>query len=294
MILSMTGFGSSNCQEKEITVSVDVRTVNHRFLDLHVRLGREFASLEGEVQQLVRSMISRGRVDVNIVIRTTAPVELLIDSKIARGYLEASQKLREELSLADQIDLRTLLTLPGVLQDRDAVLAEVETSNGLSAALNKSLREALASVVQMRESEGKALKADMLGYLDAIRRKNDQIREILPSTVEEYRARLEERLALLVPPKSLDPQRVAQEIAILVERCDISEEVARMGSHLEQYHQVMEAGKEVGKKMDFLLQEMQREVNTMLSKTGNLEITRLGIAVKADIEKLREQVQNVE
>jgi uncharacterized protein (TIGR00255 family) len=294
MTLSMTGFGSSSCQDKDTTIAVEVRAVNHRFLDLHVRLGREYGFLEGDVQQVVRGMIARGRVDVNVLIRMSTPTEMLIDSKVARGYLEASQRLRGELNLADHLDLRTILSLPGVIQDRETVLSGNRAPSELAEALKKCLREALESVVQMREREGKALKNEMLGYLGAIREKNDQIRTILPSTVNEYRSRLEERLALLVPPRSLDPQRVAQEIAILVERSDISEEVARMGSHLDQYHQVIEAGKEVGKKLDFLLQEMQREVNTMLSKTGNLEITRLGIAIKADIEKLREQVQNVE
>jgi uncharacterized protein (TIGR00255 family) len=158
----------------------------------------------------------------------------------------------------------------------------------------ESLRASLSGVVQMRRQEGEALRSDMRSHLSSISEKAGQARALVPLTIEEYRSRLQERLEQLLPPKVLDPQRLAQEVAILVERSDISEEFARLDSHIAQFGGLLAEGKEVGKKLDFLLQEMQREVNTMLSKSGNLEITRLGIALKADIEKLREQVQNVE
>jgi uncharacterized protein (TIGR00255 family) len=257
-------------------------------------LGRDFSFLESEIQQAVRSVIGRGRVDVSVSVRTDETASVLIDSKVAKAYLEAARKLGDEFSLPETLDLRTLLTLPGVLRDRDVPPSEDDAGSRLSSTLSKGLREALASVLQMRQREGEALEADIIGYLDRIQGKTEQIKALVPGTAVEYRTRLEGRLAQLVPPIVVDPQRIAQEVAILVERSDISEEVARLESHLGQFRQVVEVGKDAGKKLDFLLQEMQREVNTMLSKTGNLEITGLGIAVKADIEKLREQVQNVE
>ncbi len=294
MILSMTGFGAAASQQGGTAVAVEVRTVNHRFLDTHVRLGREYTSLETEIQQVVRNHIGRGRVDVNITIRSTTTAELLIDSGMVRAYMEAACKLREEFQVADGLELKTLLTLPGVLQDRDPRWTEDSPEGGVREAVIATLRCALQSVVQMRKQEGEALKADMGRYLSSIAGKNSSIKALLPSTVEEYRKKLEDRLAQLLTQKALDPQRVAQEVAILAERSDVSEEIARLESHLAQYQELLEDARETGKKLDFLLQEMQREVNTILSKTGNLEITRLGIAIKADIEKLREQVQNVE
>lgn len=294
MIRSMTGYGSGSHQQDDVAVLVEVRTVNHRFLDIHVRLAREYAFLETEVQKAVRAAIERGRVDVSVNIRTVRRAELLLDASLAKSYYEAALHLREELQLSDPPDLKTLLSLPGVLQDRDVCTPEGEDVSAVQKAVTSCLDRAMQSVLQMRTQEGDALKTDMVRHLSGIQQKNDLLKVLLPSTVEEYRTRLSDRLAQLLPPNAIDPQRLAQEVAILAERSDISEEVDRLDSHLEQCNELIEAEKEAGKKLDFLLQEMQREVNTILSKTGSMEIKRLGIALKADIEKLREQVQNIE
>ncbi len=294
MILSMTGFGAAAVQHGSTSVTAEVRTVNHRFLDIHVRLGREFGFLENDIQQFVRGKISRGRVDVNVTIRTEEQATVLFDVDLARNYYEASERLRIELQLQNSLDIRTLLTLPGIIKDRETSGPdECRLKQARDAAL-ECLEQSMRGVLEMREQEGKALQADMLRHLAAIAEKNRIIQELVPRTVEEYKSKLEERLSQLLPPKMVDPQRLAQETAILAERSDISEETSRLSSHLDQYHSLLREGKEIGKKLDFLLQEMQREINTILSKTGNLEITRMGIGAKADIEKLREQVQNVE
>jgi len=294
MIMSMTGFGSGLSQKGGISVAVEIRTVNHRFLDLHIRLSREYSLLETEIQQAIRSVLTRGRVDVSVTIQSTAPAELLVNKDLARGYMEAARALREELRLADTLELRTLLTLPGVVQNRDSIEITEGGDSNLRDALTESLQTALDGVVRMRRQEGEALRSEMGRHLTGIADQAGQAKANVPATVEDYRTRLQERLEQLLPPKLVDPQRLAQEVAILAERSDISEEFARLDSHISQFSGLLESGREVGKKMDFLLQEMQREVNTMLSKSGNLDITRLGIAIKADIEKLREQVQNVE
>lgn len=295
MILSMTGYGTCSVKKDETVVTVEIRTVNHRFLDVHTRLSREYAYLETEVQQAVRSMVSRGRVEINISIQGASPNALQLNADSARNYIEAAGKLRDEFHLEDSLDLRTLLTLPGVLQNRDSISSQTQSENStLSELLGQSLREALKGVRRMREQEGRALQADMKQYLESIGEKAKRIHGLAPATIGEYRKKLEERLSQLLPQDGVDPQRLAQEIALLAERCDISEEITRLESHVEQYMSLLDTGKEAGKKLDFLLQEMQREVNTMLSKSSNLEVTRHGISIKADIEKLREQVQNVE
>ena len=294
MILSMTGFGTGICQKGEVSVTVEIRTVNHRFLDVHIRLGREYTFLESEIQQMIRGTMSRGRVDVSVAVQSSTPPELLIDAVLARGYAEAARRLREELAMSDTLDLRTLLMLPGVVQNRDCATLAESVENQLRDATLESLRASIESVLQMRGREGEALRSDMLSHLESISEKAARARSFVPDTVADYRARLQERLDQLLPPNVLDPQRLAQEVAILVDRSDISEEFTRLDSHIAQFNALLSDGAEVGKKLDFLLQEMQREVNTMLSKSGNLEIKRLGIAIKADIEKLREQAQNVE
>jgi uncharacterized protein (TIGR00255 family) len=295
MIQSMTGYGTISLQQEGTTVAVEVRTVNHRFLDLHVRLGREYGSLEAAVSQLVRNVIRRGRVDVSVVIQAQVPAECLISLSTAKGYLEAAAHLRDELHLDGALDIKTLLTLPGVLQNQNLFSQEPSIGSAPFRELTlAAVRQALETVLQMRLHEGHVLDAELKSHLESVRVKVAAIRAYMPSVLLEYRQRLDERLKYLLPMITPDPQRLAQEVALLAEKSDISEEITRMESHIDQFASVLADGREAGKKMDFLLQEMQREVNTMLSKTGNLEVTRHGIALKADIEKLREQVQNVE
>jgi uncharacterized protein (TIGR00255 family) len=294
MILSMTGFGTGTVQQDDTIVTVEIRTVNHRFLDLHVRMSREYSSLEPEIQQIIRSAFVRGRVDVTIGIQTGGSVDVQLNANVAKSYLEAAGRLREQFQLPDVLDLKTLLGLPGVLQSKDSTTPQEVAQSDLPGMVKQAVRDALEGLTRMRRQEGEALKNDMLRHLETIAQHSKCIAELAPTTVVEYRRKLEERLAQLLSQSGIDPQRLAQEVAILADKSDISEELARLSSHLQQYRSLIEAGREVGKKMDFLIQEMQREANTILSKAVHLDITRHGIAVKADIEKLREQVQNVE
>lgn len=291
MILSMTGYGTGSAQKDDITVSVEIRTVNHRFLDLHVRTPREYLFLEGEVQQMVRGALDRGRVDVNTSIQKTGSPEFLINASLVRSYIEASGKLKEEFNLQDPLDLKTLLGLPGVLQSGDSTPAESDTVVEL---VRTSVQNALESVLRMRHREGEALRLDMLQNLANIEKSIGRIQELSRNSSMEYLEKLRERIEQLLPHAGIDPQRVAQEAALIADKYDISEEVARLRSHLKQYQTLMDSKEKAGKKLDFLLQEMQREANTILSKSGNLDISHNAITIKTDIEKLREQVQNVE
>ncbi len=292
---SMTGFAAGFHQTDGASVSVEVRMVNHRYLDLHVRLPKEYSALETKIQKSVRGMIHRGRVDVNISISRRQQDSCHIDMDLVRSYVGASRQLRQELGFEDALDLKTLFSLPGILQGRDP---NAHTNGGPDTAdceaVVDTVNHVLHDAVQMRNKEGEALARDLGLHLVEVRREVAKIRDLASELVPEYRRKLEGRLNQTLPRDSVDPQRLAQEVALFAERCDISEEIARMESHLAQFADWMSGGAEIGKRMDFLLQEMQRETNTILSKTGNLEITRSGIAIKAEIEKLREQVQNIE
>jgi uncharacterized protein (TIGR00255 family) len=291
MILSMTGYGTGSAQKDALTVSVEIKTVNHRFLDLHVRVPREYQFLEGEIAPIVRRTLDRGRADVSVTVQTSQNSAFQIDFTLVRNYLDAVEKLRAEFALQDSLDMRAILTLPGVLQNNETIPVD---AGELSELVKQSVQEALDGVAKMRRQEGSALRADMLQNLASIGKSAERIHDLSSNSASEHMQKLQDRLAQLLPQGGIDPQRLAQEAAVIADKCDISEEIARLRSHVEQYHALIGAEEKTGKKLDFLLQEMQREANTILSKSGNLEITHHGISIKTDVEKLREQVQNVE
>jgi len=292
MILSMTGYGTGSAQKDDTAVSVEIKTVNHRFLDLHIRISREYLFLEGLIQQLVRKVLTRGRVDVNATIQKAGDSEYVVNTGMVTSYLEAAARLKDEFNLQDSLDLRTLLNLPGVLKNDET--EQPDDSEELTGLLKQSVQAALDGVLQMRRREGEALRLDMLQNLDAVRESTQRIRKLSADAPAEYLEKLNNRMAQLLPKEGLDPQRLAQEAALIADKCDISEEVARLESHIEQYRILINSDEKVGKKLDFLLQELQREANTILSKSGNMEVAHDAIAIKTNVEKLREQVQNVE
>jgi uncharacterized protein (TIGR00255 family) len=291
MILSMTGYGSGSAQKDDASITVEIRTINHRFLDLHIRLSREFVFLEGEIQQMVRSALDRGRVDINVTIQSAGLSTFQVNYSLVRSYIEAADRLRDELKIQDSLELKTLLGLPGVLKNEESAQPDAGI---LSDLIKKSIQEALDGVLRMRHQEGNALHTDMLRNLASIKESVQHIHDLSTNSAAEYLQKLRDRLTLLLTQGGIDPQRLAQEAALIADKCDISEEISRLDSHIAQYHALMDSKEKAGKKLDFLLQEMQREANTILSKSGNLEVTSHAIAIKTDIEKLREQVQNVE
>lgn len=292
MILSMTGYGTGSAQKNNTVVSVEIKTVNHRFLDFHVRLPREYQYLEGEIQQRIRAALDRGRVDVGVTIQNASSAVFEINSGLVKGYMEAADRLREEFRFPDPVDLKTVLGLPGILQVKESV--PEEPADAVSELVGESVREALEGVARMRRQEGEALEADMKQNLDRVEENAGRIRELSANLAGDHLRKLRERIAQLLSQAEMDPQRLAQEAALIADKSDISEEIARLKSHIEQYRALMDSGEKAGKKLDFLLQELQREANTILSKSGDLEISRRAIDIKTDIEKLREQVQNVE
>lgn len=292
MLRSMTGFGSGRAREGDEEISVELRAVNHKFCEVKTRLPRELLALESTITKQIKQRIARGAVDV-AVKRTVGPAgEQLprINTELARAYKEALENAAQQLGIAEPVRLRDVLDRPGVIE-----LAErgVDLENASKAA-SQALEQALDSLIAMREVEGRALLQDLSGRIDGVEALSKEIAALSPKAVEEYRVRLQTRIAELTQAGAVDPQRIAQEVALYAERTDVAEESTRLASHLEQFRSLLAAPEPSGRRMDFLVQEMHREVNTTGSKSQHPEISSRIVSLKAELERIREQVQNVE
>ena len=290
---SMTGFGRGAFSSEAFGVTVEIKTVNNRYLDIHLRLGQELSAIEMIVRKRVGARLSRGRVDLNINFDRTGAATYEVNRPLIAGYVKALRELKEELGLAGEIDVNSLARVPGALT---AARDSFDEQN--MAGVESALDQALDSLEQMRESEGAALAAEMRVRVAKIEAEVPIIEAAAAGLADAYRQRLQKRVTELIARGSqaveLDAGRLAQEVAYLADRSDISEELARLRSHLEQFRSSIDADGEVGKRLDFLLQELNREANTVLSKSTEIAIKDSALAIKAEVEKLREQVQNVE
>lgn len=293
---SMTGFAQSRAEQNGRVLRINLRSVNHRFLDVHLRLPDGFEPFEIRIRQVLRDRLKRGHVDVTLYYEAAGPAAVSINREVAAAYLQAAQELRKQFSLNADPDLGAILRLPGVIAS--AAPGEAEQEH-LAAVLLACLNQAITRLNEMRASEGRALAQEMGGRLQHIAQNCAKIEALAVAVRPAYAQRIEARLRELLVDTAADPQRILQEAAIVAERGDITEEGARLRSHVTQFELLLASGGEAGKKLDFLLQEMQREANTMLSKTPGvaaegLAITNLALEVKSEIEKLREQAQNIE
>ncbi|MGI6357588.1 MAG: YicC/YloC family endoribonuclease [Bacillota bacterium] len=292
MILSMTGFGRGEASGEHLTITVETKSVNHRYLDFAIRMPRELSSLEEQVRAAFRKQITRGRVDVFIkfVQKESAGQTVAINEALATAYIEQSRRLSAAAGLIWDLTATKLLCLPEVVQVEDA---EIDVDEA-TALLSEAVQQAVAGLVQMRTAEGARLAEDVRSYLDQISASLTLVEERSPSVVEEYREKLNSRLQELLPEGVLDEARLAQEVAILADRACIAEETVRLRSHLQQARELLAEKTAVGRKLDFLVQEMNREINTIGSKANDLQIVNLVVEMKSDLEKIREQVQNIE
>ena len=292
MIRSMTGFGSAAGLWAGRTVTVEVKSVNSRFREVVARLPRLCACLEEAVKKQVAARLERGRVDLWVQLddREPRPPAVRVDYELARTLAERLNELRERLDLAGTLTLDHLLTL-GVVGREDEPAPDLEE---LKAVLEPLVGTAVEALVTMREAEGLNLGRDLARRLDLLADLNLKVKEAAAGAPEAFLARLTGRLAELGAGLTLDPVRLAQEAALLADRADITEEVVRLGSHLDGFRRLLDSPEPVGRRLDFLLQEMGREVNTMGSKAQDLGVTGLVLDMKAELEKLREQVQNIE
>jgi uncharacterized protein (TIGR00255 family) len=294
---SMTGYAQAQAAENGIGLRVSVRSVNHRFLDLHLRVPEGFEPLEPRIRQIVRERVRRGHLDVTLRYELAGPAAVAVNQEVAASYLRAVEDLRKQFGVKTEPDLAAILRLPGVI-GASAASPDDEIAR-LESVVARCLTEALDKLDQMRELEAGALRDDMSGRLTSVASLAARVEALAERARPAFARRLELRLKDLLGEASIDPTRLAQEAALAAERSDVSEELARLASHVRQFESLLSSASDVGKKLDFLLQEMQREANTLLSKTpGNeaesLEITELALEIKSEIEKLREQVQNIE
>ena len=291
---SMTGFGRGTSNGDGYSVAVELKTVNNRFLDIHLRTGNELSGLEATIRRRIGERLTRGRVDVNVNLDRTSEISYEVNRPLVAGYIQAMRAMQEEFGLAGEPDVNVLARLPGALQaSRNGVGEEV------GGAIERALSDALDELQRMRESEGAALASEMRSLLDEIERNVPIIETLAGEQVALYRSRVQKRIMELLARDGLevvelDQGRLSQEVAYLADRSDITEEVARLRSHITQFRAIIDGGGEAGKRLDFLLQEFNREANTVLSKSTDLAIKESSLAIKAAVEKLREQVQNVE
>jgi uncharacterized protein (TIGR00255 family) len=292
MLKSMTGFGQAIIENENHRITADVKTVNNRFLDIHAKLPAEISSQEITIKKRVQSLLKRGRVDLTVTLTQTTEASYEINLPLLRGYLKALQQIQTELNITANIDLGLLITkLPNAIQ----LTANSVPNQEIAATLMIAVDQALAKLTEMRINEGQELAKELGKRLDLIEVSIPSIENNLDQLLPLYRERLQKRMQELLPNTAqMDDARFAQEVAYLAERSDITEEITRLKSHVLQFRELLLVGEEVGKKLDFLLQEMNREANTILSKSGELSISKVALDIKTEIEKLREQVQNVE
>jgi uncharacterized protein (TIGR00255 family) len=290
---SMTGFGRGAVNESNFSVTVELKTVNNRFLDIGLRLSNEMQSIEGEIKRLISGRLSRGRVDVNLQYERTDEINYELNRPMITGYLAAMKKMQDEFGLSGEPDLNVIAKLPNVMVAKKDEISEAFTF-GAAAAVTMAIEE----LEKMRLSEGEMLKTELASRLDSIERHLPRIESESGSISEEYRQRLTKRIGEMLSKSEsqieIDQGRLAQEIAYLSDRSDISEEIARLKTHIEHFRTIMDEEREVGKRLDFLTQELNREANTITSKTNNMIVKESALAIKSEIEKIREQVQNVE
>jgi uncharacterized protein (TIGR00255 family) len=289
----MTGYGRGSADGEQFAVSVDLKTVNNRFLDIHLRLSGELSSLESVIKRQISAKLSRGRVDVTVNFEKTSQTAYELNRPLIAGYVNALREMQKEFSIGGELDINVLARLPGALQPaRDGL------SDDVVAGIEKALAEGLNELEHMRAQEGEALRQEMAERISKIDGLVPTIENAAAGLVDAYRARLQKRIGELLTRNGqlveIDPARLAQEVAYLSDRSDVSEEMVRLRSHLTQFREALNAPGETGKMLDFLLQELNREANTTLSKSTDLVIKEAALAIKAEVEKLREQVQNVE
>ncbi len=290
---SMTGYGRGESARDGVKFTVELNSVNRRQSDITTNLPKELIELESRIRDGINAQLSRGRIACVVTFHRSAgksdnPVGL--DVALARGYLRAIHKLQKEMKLAGPVTLDMILRAPGVLKLAESAVDAEAVWPGVETALQK----ALAQLIKMREREGKHLAGDLAGRLAALSTGLERIRQIAPDTVKRYREQLRARVKEAGLDVMPEDERLAKEIVLFADRCDISEELTRMDSHLRQFCDCLKSTEPVGRTLDFLSQEMNREINTVGSKANAAEVSQEVVRMKAEVEKIREQVQNIE
>lgn len=292
MIKSMTGFGRGHEVLNGRDITVEIRAVNHRYYEFSCRLPRSYSFAEEKLKSLLQGKISRGKVEVSVLIQNVTAVSerITANKEVITEYVLALRAIQEELVLVDDLSLSSVMRLP----DAFTVVKEEADEEQMWEDLKAVAEEALANFITMRETEGERMKADISGRLDTIESNVSFIEERSPMIVEAYRKRLYDKMCEVLDGKGFDENRIMLEAGIFSEKTAVDEETVRLRSHIAQFREMLESAEPIGRKLDFLVQEMNRETNTIGSKVQDIEVTKIVVDQKSEIEKIREQIQNIE
>jgi len=292
MLKSMTGFGRSKYETEGREYSVEIKSVNNRYSDINIKMPRSISFLEEKVKKTITNSISRGKVDVfvNFTNNSEKGKKIKINTELAKQYIEELRNLQKETEIIDNMGIMDICKMPEVLN----LKTEEDDEDVLWQELLECLNNAITSFIFMRENEGTKIREDLERRIDCVKDKIEEISKISSGLVEEYVVKLEKRVNELLKTSVVDETRLAQEIVIYSDKCSVEEELTRLRSHISQFLNLLNETNPIGKKLDFLIQEMNRETNTIGSKANNLEITNLVVDIKTEIENIREQVQNIE
>lgn len=288
----MTGYGRSQKILNGRDITVEIRSVNHRYYEYTSRIPRTYSYIDEKLKTLLKTMISRGKVEAAVTINTIEGKDsvIRINKCAAQGYIDALRGAADELGLEDNLKLSNLIRLPDIF----SVQKVPDDEEQIWADVAETASEALERFIEMRTVEGERLKSDVLEKADNIEKMVAEVEKISPETVENYRNRLYSKLCEVLESKDVDEQRIVTEAAIFADKVAVDEETVRLKSHISQLRNMLDSGEAVGRKLDFIVQEMNREVNTIGSKSQNLNISHLVVDMKSEIEKIREQIQNIE
>ena len=291
MIKSMTGYGKANISKNQRTYQIEIKSVNHRYLDISIKMPRAISYLEEDIKNCISSKLKRGKVDVFITFENNSSEgkNIKINTEIAKLYIDELKRLAEKENINSNIEVTEISKYPDVLSihnEQDDEIIKQETLEAVNVAVNH--------LINMREVEGNKISTDLLNRIQDIKQKITEISSLSTGLIKDYVVKLETRIKELLQNQEIDEARLAQEVVIYADKCSVEEEITRLDSHISQFSNLLNSNEAVGKKLDFIIQEMNRETNTIGSKANNLEITNDVIDIKTQIENIREQVQNIE
>ena len=291
MVKSMTGYGKSSLSINSREYQVEIKTVNHKYIDTNIKMPRIISYLEEDIRKMVTSKLKRGKIDISITFDNYSKDgnDIKINTEIAKLYIENLRKLAEEENISANIEVTEITRLPDVLTIKSNL-----DENQIKVELLQTVETAINNLINMRQAEGTRISKDILAKIAEIEGKKQEIFELSTGLIDEYVVKLETRIKELLKTEELDKSRLMQEIVIYADKCSVEEEITRLSSHIEQLRNLINSDDASGKKMDFIIQEMNREINTVGSKSNNLEITNRVVDIKTLLEDVREQIQNIE
>ena len=291
MIKSMTGYGKSNLSINSREYQVEIKTVNHKYIDTNIKMPRTISYLEEDVRKLITSKLKRGKVDISITFENYSKDgnDIRINTELAKMYIENLRKLAEDENLSSNIEVTEITKLPDVLTIKSNL-----DEKQIKEELLQVVEDAINQLIDMRKNEGKRISDDILAKISQVEEKKDEIFALSTGLIDEYVVKLEARIKEIIRTEELDKSRLMQEVVIYADKCSVEEEITRLKSHIGQLRSLIDLDEPSGKKMDFLIQEMNRETNTIGSKANNLEITNRVVDIKTILEDIREQIQNIE